>query len=579
MGTQKWRRRPGQVVFTHEARCRDCYRCLRACPVKAIRVVEGQAYVDADRCIACGTCIRECPQHAKAFRVDLEEAMRLMAGPGPKAASVAPSFAALLGPENQNRLPGALRRLGFDFVGETASGAHEVARRTGELFRAAPSGQIICTACPAVVQYIEQYAPDLVDRLAPVVSPMIAHARILRARLGPETKVVFFGPCVTKKAEAGRPELRADVDCVLTFSEMVQWLAQEGITLPDCGESPFDESPPGDSRYFPLPGGLARTAGLATDLLDEQIIAVDGMEDLEQALDRLRNSDEPVLLEPLFCAQGCVNGAGMPGRGNLFARRRGVLDYAARHPGAAAKAPAPPDLGTSHRRAPADGGAFPDAEINAVLERTGKGAAEDQLNCGACGYGSCRDQAAAVLRGMATPEMCIPHMRRLAEQRGDRIIETTPNGVVILDGDLNVLAMNPAFRRMFQCGDGLLGKRISHLMDAEPFERVTASGEPFEETVRHGSYRRVCRQMIYTMPEERQTVGIFVDITRAVASEEQLETLRAETGRKARELLDHQVRMAQEMARFLGASTAQSEELVRNMLLLAEARREQAPGE
>ncbi|HQL93469.1 MAG TPA: [Fe-Fe] hydrogenase large subunit C-terminal domain-containing protein [Candidatus Hydrogenedentes bacterium] len=584
MPPKKWQRRPGQVVFTHTARCRDCYRCLRACPVKAIRVVDGQAYVDADRCIACGTCIRECPQHAKQYRRDLDRAERLMAGPGAKAASVAPSFAALFGPEDRDRLPAALRRLGFDHVGETAVGAFESAALTGAHVRAHPGRQTICTACPAVVAHIEQYAPDLASRLAPVASPMIAHARLLKERHGPDTKVFFFGPCVTKKAEAERPELAGDVDCVLTFGEMCDWLAQRDIALADCPPGAFDETPPGESRFFPVPGGLARTAGLATDLLDTQVIAVSGAADLEAALDALRRTDRPVVLEPLFCAQGCVNGPGMPAPDNPFARRTAVLDYAGGHPGAAADPAAPVPAAVrargaaAHAAVPGPREVFPEDDVEGVLRALGKEAEEDRLNCGACGYGSCREHAEAVLSGMAAPEMCIPHMRRLAEQRGDRIIETTPNGVLIVDSELKVLGVNPAFRRLFQCGDGVLGRHVSCLMDAEPFERVLASGEPVEQTVRHENYHKVCHELVYPLTEDRQIVGIFVDITRTAASEESLERLRAETARKAKELLDHQLGMAQELARFLGASTAQSEELVRHLMTLAGARRDPEGG-
>ncbi len=573
-----WRRKPGQVVYTHDARCRDCYRCLRACPIKAIRVVDGQAYVDSDRCIACGTCIRECPQKAKAFRNDIEKAQRLIGSGAPVAASVAPSFAALLDADGRGRLPAALRRMGFTFVAETAVGAFEVARRTAEIAAKHPGGTLICTACPAVTAYIEQYEPDLAPLLAPLVSPMIAHARRIKKRLGPGARVIFLGPCVTKKAEAERPELAGDVDCVLTFAEMADWMDTRGVSLADCPVEPFDEEPGGDARFFPLPGGLTRTAGLGADALDPGVVAVSGVDELRQALDNARASGAPMLLEPLFCAQGCVNGAGMPERGNLFGRRGGVLEFARTHPGAADARP--PEggaalLAAEYRVRSAADGDFPEERIREVLEKTGKGGDADQLNCGACGYASCRDQAVAVLNGMATPEMCIPHMRRLAEQRGDKIIETTPNGVVILDGELNLLAMNPAFRAMFQCGDAVLGKRVSLLMDADPFERVlSGAAERFEATVRHERYRVVCHQIIYLMPDVRQVVGVFVDITNTVESEETLERLRAETARKAQELLDHQVQMAQEMARFLGQSTAQSEELVANMMRLARARRE-----
>jgi uncharacterized Fe-S cluster-containing protein len=191
------------------------------------------------------------------------------------------------------------------------------------------------------------------------------------------------------------------------------------------------------------------------------------------------------------------------------------------------------------------------------------------LNCGSCGYATCHDKAIAVLQGLAEPEMCIPYMRRLAEQRTDKICETSPNGIVMLDERLNILSMNPAFRKFFSCSNAVAGRRISYLMDPEPFERLASSDEPLVVvTVRHEKYNLVCHEILYKLPEEKQYVGIFVNITSSLANEEKLKELRSQTARQARELMEHQILMAQKMAQFLGESTARGEELVRNMLML-----------
>ena len=189
-----------QVVFTNKARCRDCYRCVRVCPVKAIRMHEGQAYVVDPRCIGCGTCVRECPQGAKSYRHDLDRAVRLIGSGVPTAASVAPSFAAAYPGWQRRRLASALRRLGFAYVGETAIGAYQVAHQTATIVASRPDRPHVCTACPAAVRYVERYRPELIDHLVPVASPMIAHARHIRARMPGEVRVVFIGPCVAKKA-------------------------------------------------------------------------------------------------------------------------------------------------------------------------------------------------------------------------------------------------------------------------------------------------------------------------------------------------------------------------------------------
>jgi len=567
--------KPGQVVFTNKARCRDCYRCVRVCPVKAIRMKDGQAFVVEDLCISCGTCIRECPQGAKTFRQDLEKAQQIMAEKTvPLAASVAPAFAAVFTEWERLRLPSALRKLGFTFVAETAVGAFEVARRTAELATQQRDESRIMTACPAVVRYVEMYRPQLVDRLLPIVSPMIAHARHLKNRLGPEARVIFIGPCVAKKQEAARPELAGAVDCVLTFPELREWLAMAGIDLLRCEESNFDEQPAGSARLFPLAGGAAHTGGLETDILSPRVITVTGVEDLGDVLDTLPSPNNgPFLLEPLFCRQGCINGPAIAGEtAPIFDRRQQLNTYATTHP---ANGPRPnlPDaqLATHFTGEHRWKNEVPETEIRRVLNLTGKTSPEDELNCGACGYITCRDKAIAVVRGMAEVEMCIPYMRRLAEQRRDRIIETSPNGIVIVDEHLTILNMNPAFRRFFMCSEAVAGKPVSYLIDPEPFEQVAAGRtDKLETVVVHEKYGLTCHQIIYSLPEDRQVVGIFVNITNSRDSQQKLDEMRAQTVRQAQDLLHHQITMAQNIAKFLGESTAHGEKLVENLRRIAQ---------
>ncbi|GMU20531.1 MAG: hypothetical protein AMXMBFR13_06280 [Phycisphaerae bacterium] len=570
-----------QIVFADKARCRDCYRCVRACPVKAIGVREGQAFVVEGRCISCGTCIRECPQGAKAYRNDIDKAARLLIEGGPVAASVAPSFAAVCSAWAWRRLPSALRQLGFTYVAETAVGAFHVAAQTARVVAAEPDRPHVCTACPAVVSYVEKYRPQLVDTLVPVVSPMIAHARQIRATLGPRTCVVFIGPCVAKKAEAERPGYSKLVHCVLTFRELFEWLEREDIELAECEESGFDDSPAGRARFFPLPGGLARTAALHTDLLARDCVAPSGFGEVSEALESTQGDSFPRMIEPLFCAQGCINGPGMPEPGNLYGKRAAVLEFVERsHPGPDEPLPDGVDLAKTFTRDTLAGNEeFTEEQIRAVLEKTGKARIEDQLNCGSCGYPSCRDKAIAVLRGLAEPEMCIPRMRLLAERRTDRIIETSPNGIVILNEHLEIIHMNPAFRKMFCCSDAVCGRKISYLMDPEPFERLAIGGEEvIARTVKHEKYNLLAHEILYHLPAESQFVGIFVNITNNQASEEKLRQLQSQTARQARELLDHQITMAQQIAKLLGESTARGEELVRNLLQYANDPRTTASG-
>lgn len=557
----------GPVVFTNKARCRDCYRCLRVCPVKAIRLENGQAQVVPELCIACGTCVRECPQHAKQYRRDTEAVARLLASGRPVAASVAPSFAADLKDWECARLPAALRRLGFAYIGETALGAWHVARQSAALMEGA-SDPRLCTACPAFVRYISAYRPELAPKLLPVASPMIAHARLIK-EAHPDWAVVFIGPCVAKKLETAASG--GAVDYALTFEELAQWLREAHIDLKALEESDFDDRAPALSAAFPLPGGLLETSGRDGRPIAAESLAVAGFPEIEEALDELDACGKALLLEALFCPHGCINGPGLANHLPLLARRQAVLQ----HTRARAETTREPVLDVDATRERYDAQAAPldevsEEAIRRLLDETGKARPEDQLNCGACGYPSCRAKAIAVLRGMAEREMCLPLMRRLAERRTDRIIETSPNGILIVDEHLNITHMNPAFRRFFMCSDALLGRKAATLMDPEPFERL-ASGqtETIEATVRHDNYHLLCHEIIYALRDERQYVGIFVNITHTQANRKKLSELRHQTIAQAKELLEHQVNMAQQMALYLGQSTAQGESLVRDLLRLA----------
>ncbi len=317
------------IVYTLTANCRDCYRCVRVCPVKAIRIRDGQAYVDDTLCIQCGTCVRECPQHAKTIRPDTERVRELIRAGERVAVSVAPSFATVFSGWKSTRLPAALRRLGFAYVAETAEGAHAVAHATTALIGCDPEhAGCIGSACPAVVHYIEKYRPELVDQILAIASPMIAHARLLRERLGPGWRVVFIGPCAAKKQEAARPEYEGVVDEVLTFMELEAWLGEAGIDLATCIESDFESPDPiaahaglADARLFALAGGMLKTADIPNDGVRPDVLHTSGAEAVMEWLDVPPEVWAYRIVEPLFCAEGCING---PGK-NLFERKNDLI--------------------------------------------------------------------------------------------------------------------------------------------------------------------------------------------------------------------------------------------------------------
>lgn len=562
-----------QIVFTLTARCRDCYRCLRNCPVKAIRMQDGQAYVDEARCIACGTCIRECPQQAKTFRYDINIAQKLIESGAFVAATIAPSFASIFSGWQRMRLPSALRALGFRYVGQTSHGAYQVSAHAYKVIEKDGTRPYIATACPALVNYVEKYHQELVDNMLPLLSPMAVHGRMLKERFGQESKVVFIGPCVAKKTELYRPEVVDAVDCVLTFKELMVWMEQKRIDLSMCEESNFDEKPVRFAQLYPLPGGLIKTAGLEDDGLDMKLVRVDGFQNVKEIFHNIPKESSYTLIEPLFCSQGCINGPGINTDKNVFERRKDIIEYN-RDITADSALPRVHDerfVKGSYHKEESIGKEVGEEEIQQILERTGKSDPEQQLNCGACGYESCREKAIAVARGMAEPEMCIPYMRRLAERRTDQLFNTTPNGILILDMELNIISFSPAFKRFFSCSDAILGRHISYLMDPEPFEKlVTGAAENLDITVFHRPYNVLCRELLYVLKPERQVVGIFINITSQEEHVKKLREMKSQTISQAHELLEHQIKMAQQMAQFLGESTAQGEELVRKLMSLSE---------
>jgi uncharacterized Fe-S cluster-containing protein len=398
---------------------------------------------------------------------------------------------------------------------------------------------------------------------------MIAHARAIKDKLGPEIKVVFIGPCVAKKAEA-QADADRSVDAVLTFDELKEWFQLAQVNLADFEESAFDEHPAKTARLFPLEGGSLKTAALPADSCQTQTVMVSGFEPIGDVLDSAVAIRGGCLVEPLFCAQGCINGPVIGCDKPLFERKQAVIRYLEDSDDGGQVSP-PVVLTQTFDGDSLGDETITEEQIRHVLEKTGKQNPDDQLNCGACGYPTCRRQAVAVLRQMAEPEMCVSYVRRIAERRTDRIIETSPNGIVTLDEHLTILHMNSSFKRLFMCTDSVCGKPVSYLMDPEPFQKVASGRQDlYEATIHHDKYSLFCHEIIYALRPEGQVVGIFVNLTRAVKNKRKYDQLQAQTLQQARNLLRHQLDMAGKIAEYLGQSTAESEKLLVNLMQIAQ---------
>ena len=407
------------TIFTIPERCRKCYTCVRTCPAKAIKVIDGQAKVINDRCIGCGNCVRVCSRKAKQVLDSTAYCRILLAREEPVAAIIAPSAAAEFHEIDRKQFVGMLLKLGFDRVNEVAFGADLVAKKYRELLHNQTNGKsYIATTCPAIINMVEHYHPNLLDSLAPIVSPMVATARVVRDICGPDIKIVFIGPCTAKKCEGFDPNLEGEVNCVLTFVELRQMLAESNIT-PDKIEE-VDFAPPwgGTGSLFPVGGGLLQAAGITEDLISDDVIAINDRLHFVEALKSFEDGTLKTRLLEILACEGCIMGAGMTfDAASLFSRRHRVGRYTRKRLDKMdmqrwkddIEKYSKLDLTRSYRNRDQRQENPDDEVIKMIMAEMGKFSREDELNCGACGYESCREHALAIFHNLAESEMCLPY--------------------------------------------------------------------------------------------------------------------------------------------------------------------------
>lgn len=405
-------------VTTIKERCRMCYTCVRECPAKAIRIADGQAEIVPARCIACGNCVRVCAKSAKQIVSSVAEVRALLSSGRRVLACLAPSFPAELSETlDYRQLVGGLLELGFAAVHEVAFGADLVAAEYRRLLATCNGRRYISSACPAIVGFVERYHPELVDRLAPIVSPMVALARYLRQREPEGTSLVFLGPCVAKKAEAANPAVAGEIDAVLTFSEMWQMLEEAGIKCRTAQPAEFAPPHGGIGCIYPVSRGALQAANLHEDLLIGEIVSTQGRQLVREALQEFADGTLGVKLLELLCCEGCIMGAGMTDSAPLFARRRRVRLFAAERMQQldaprweaelqdACQLPLERSFVACDQRLDRPG----EQQLQEILRGLGIASLGEELNCGACGYETCREHAVAIHRGLAEHNMCLPH--------------------------------------------------------------------------------------------------------------------------------------------------------------------------
>lgn len=562
------------IITTNPANCKDCYRCVRACPVKAIRIHQGHAEVVSERCILDGECVRACPQHAKAVETNIAAVKEWLKRGEKVVASLAPSFVSAFS-ATFGQMTTALHQLGFTAIEETAVAAQGVADEHRRLLERADH-PIIGSSCPTVVNLVERYYPHLISLLAPVVSPMVAHAMAVKGRMGDQVKVVFVGPCLAKIAERDREDIANWVDAVITFSDLFLLLKDQSIDPSVLEEANHLPEGIGVARLFALGGGMIKTAALPSDLMAVSTLSVTGLPECMTILDQLdAEMAGPLMIELLACPGGCINGPGHTGEGTSLQRRQRVMAHADR------ETLERDQVGSMAVSAPAISGHLTccfaskspavleptDIEVREILASIGKIGPEDELNCGACGYSSCRAKAVAVYHGMAEREMCMPYMRQQAESMANLIIQATPNAVVVVNRELNVVEINPAFASMFACHrEHVSGRSIDEFMDCAPFVQIFDSHQSIHVDLTIPAYGLILRGTFFYVAHQRMVIGLLADVTQEVTQHRELDQVRSETLEKAQEVINKQMRVAQQIAGLLGETTAETKVLLTKLM-------------
>lgn len=542
------------------AKCKDCYKCLRECPVKAIDIKGHQAEIIEDRCILCGHCTLVCPQNAKVVHSEINEVRTLLAGPDKVIASVAPSFISSFGLSDFGVMKLALAKLGFFDAEETAVGAQAVTQEYANLLKSGQFKNFITSACPAVCRMIQEYYPMALKYLAPVDSPMVAHAKILKKQ-HPEAKIVFVGPCIAKKREAEECHL---IDNVLTFEDVVELFKEKGVQIDEITNIVLQKrnGMPNLAKEYPIPQGIIHSFPELPEGYD--YIAIDGPMKCVKALQNIEHMDH-VVLEMNLCEDACVNGpCSLDKNGGSVKAMSDIRKYvsAEKRQLTASQTPVQVEvpLATAHPRIRSHSMPAPEREIEAILHKTGKFKPEDELDCGSCGYATCREKAWAVYNGYADIDICLPYMRQRAESFSVEVIQNSPEGIVVLDTDMNILEINRRGRELLGIEDpNAKGHPAIDYFNPIDFCNAYAQKKNIElrkELVTNtGKYVDLS---INYLANQDLIFGILKDVTDTVDYEKRIMKVKMETLTTTDDVIKKQMRVAQEIASLLGETTAET---------------------
>ncbi len=537
-----------------KANCKNCYKCIRHCPVKSIRFEDNQAHIIKDECVLCGLCFVNCPQNAKEIRNDVPLAKKLIASQKPVIVSLAPSFVANYDQATIESMKEALLKLGFYDVQETAIGATIVKKEYENLIKEGKQNIIISSCCHSVNTLIQKYYPTVLPYLAPVLSPMLAHCKKIKSE-NLDAYTVFIGPCISKKDEAD--VYKGIVDCVLTYEELTQWLKEENIDIVKQNYVYQDQS---KARLFPTSGGILNTM----DKIEGpyQYLVIDGMDNCIAALKDIEKGNlRNCFIEMSACSGSCINGPVMdknhraPIRDYLLVHQyAGKNDFDVRMPNSSDLNHPFKFLGVHHANPSED-------EINKVLTKMGKTSKDKELNCGSCGYETCREKAKAIIRGKAIPEMCLPYLKEKAESFSDNVVSNTPNGLMVLNEQLEIQLMNKAMCRILNLPNSkdIIGCEVSTVLDPYPYANVLIENKNTRvKKIYLAEYKKYVEESIIYDAQYHILISIMKDITKEEKERVDKEDLSQKTMEITDKVIEKQMRVVQEIASLLGETTAET---------------------
>ncbi len=551
-------------VYTLNNECVDCYKCVRECHVKAIKIENGHASVLPEKCISCGSCVKACPSGAKRVRYDIEKVKTLIRAQKDVYVSLAPSWIGAFD-LSKTQMISLFKKLGFKEISETALGAQEVSIKTAEILNNEEKGLFISSACPAVVDYIRLYKPDFTKNITQIASPALTHAKLLKEKFGKNISIVFVGPCIAKKNEADKhPEL---IDVALTFEELKFWINEEFINLAELEtKNSYDFVPETayEGALYPLESGMNETIkqiGVASDV---QLLSISSLETLNKSLQGLdaKKIKNKIFIEALACDGGCLGGPCISTKKAGVTRISDVLSNTRKRK----QIPKTAEVVVEEKYEPKPISTynFPIKEITAAMKKIGKHKEEDELNCGGCGYSTCKELANALLAGEAEPSMCVSYMRKIAMRKAAAMLRCMPSGIVMVDQDLKIVEANNAFLKMF-CGDmydvfssrqdGLVGASIDRIVDfSDIFKAALKSGKDIHKE--HFPVKDKLYDIIAFTIEKHAIVGaIITDVTQSEMNREKI-------AHKAQEVISKNIAIVQDIACLLGEHMVETELLL-----------------